>query len=99
MVKRKGEKPAPRYLDRWSDDHPVARSIQTGGYWFQAWVSQKVTPWPTLSKRTGIVTARFDAISHGDVISRAELDALAIAWETSAGDIIASMPSPELVVD
>jgi hypothetical protein len=32
------------YLGTWSDNHPVARAIATGSWWFDAWIAQKTTP-------------------------------------------------------
>ena len=89
----------PRMLDRWSPDHPVAHAIRGGTDWFSAWQMQKGLPWVTLAQATGMRAKRFEAISRGDYISRAELDALAIAWAVSSGDLIASMPSPRRVVE
>ena len=96
-MRRKGEKPIPRLLDRWSPAHPVAHAIATGSPWFQAWQMQKCTPTVRLARQTGIAAARLAAIGAGDRLSRAELDALARAWTISAGDLIASLPDPGLV--
>jgi hypothetical protein len=98
MSRRKGERPIPVQLDQWSPDHPVARAIQTGDGWFGAWQRQKCLPWVKLSRLTGIPEQRFIAIERGGPLSRSELDALARAWSVSASDLIASMPSPDLVV-
>lgn len=97
VVKRKGERPLPVYLDTWSDAHPVARAIATGSWWFDAWVAQKTTPYDKLSRLTGIPQNRLATISARDRVSLAELDALARAWSISAADLRASVP-PELVV-
>ena len=99
MSRRKGERPIPKLLDSWSPEHPVARSIADGSRWFAAWVAQKCTPFQSLSKKTGIETQRRLAIDGGDRVSRAEIDALAIVWNISAGDLIASINKPELVID
>lgn len=99
MTRRKGERPIPHLLDSWSSDHPVAHAIATGSRWFDAWSMQKSMPRVRLVKQTGIASSRLDAISHGDRVSRAEVDALARAWSISAGDLIASMPDPALVID
>ncbi|MHA6768081.1 hypothetical protein [Sphingobium ummariense] len=98
-MRRKGERPVPRELDRWAPDHPVADMIRTGTCWFDAWLIQKCTADITLSKLTGMDRRRIEAIRRGGYISRAELDALAIAWSVSAGDLIRSMPTPNLVVE
>ncbi len=73
--RRKGEQPIPKLLDTWSDNHTVADMIRTGSRWFDAWQMQKGTPYVKLAKRTGIVPKRLMAISAGDRVSRAELDA------------------------
>ncbi|WP_380879565.1 hypothetical protein ACFB49_22990 [Sphingomonas sp. DBB INV C78] len=99
MTRRKGERPVLRYLDRWSADHPVARSIAAGTNWFNAWIAQKATPFPRLAQRTGIPTARLMAIDQGDVIARSELEALSRAWSVSVNDLIASMPTADMVVE
>ncbi len=97
VVRRKGERPLPVYLDTWSDMQPVARAIATGSWWFDAWVAQKATPYDALSRLTGIPQKRLATISARDRVSLAELDALARAWSISAADLRASVP-PELVV-
>ncbi|WP_150291149.1 helix-turn-helix domain-containing protein [Sphingobium estronivorans] len=97
--RRKGEQPIPRLLDSWSQDHPVANMIRTGSSWFAAWQMQKLTPAVKLARQTGIAPARLAAISAGDRVSRAELDALARAWNISAGDLAASMPDKRLLVE
>ena len=97
--RRKGEQPVLKLLDTWSDSHPVANMIRTGSSWFAAWQMQKLTPSANLARQTGIAPARLAAISAGDRVSRAELDALARAWNVSAGDLEASMPDQGLVVD
>jgi len=99
MSRRKGERPIPRLLDSWSESHPVANMIRTGSHWFAAWQMQKCTPTAKLVRQTGIAAARLTAISYGDRVSRAELDALARAWNVSAGDLEASMPDKGLVVE
>lgn len=98
-MRRKGEQPPIRFLDAWSDVHPVARTIATGNDWFYAWLSQKCTPFPLLARRSGLDPARIRAISAGDRVSRAEIDALARAWSVSAGDLIASMPDKNRLVE
>lgn len=97
MSRRKGERPIVRPLDGWSHDHPVARCIREGDPWFYAWQRQRATPMERLARQTGISVPRLMTISRGDRVSRAEVDALARAWEISSGDLIASMPSPDLV--
>lgn len=97
-MRREGERPVVKLLDSWSSDHPVARAIATGSTWYQVWAEQKCTPITKLVRRTGILPARLMAIDQGDRISRAEIDALAIAWSVSSEDLIASLPDPSRVV-
>lgn len=98
-MRRKGERPIPITLDVWNDENPVAHMIRTGSRWFDAWVMQKATPYVRLSKLTGIPANRLMAISSGDDISRAEVDALACAWSVSSNDLIASIGGRVKVVD
>lgn len=91
MMRHKGQRPIPVMLDHWSSEHPVALDIRDGTHWFQAWLTQKTTPYARLSKLTGIPSQRFDAIQRGDAVSRAEVDALARAWAISANDLIKSI--------
>ena len=99
MSRRKGERPIARPLDTWSNDHPVARMIREGDSWFYAWLYQRATPLVKLARQTGISVPRLMTINNGDRVSRAEVDALARAWSISVGDLIASMPSRNLVVE
>ena len=61
--------------------------------------TQKNTPYVRLTALTGIPSHRFTAISGGDVVSRAEIDALACAWSISARDLIASIAGRSEIVD
>ena len=97
--RRKGEQPVPRQLQRWSDDHPVARCIRDGDGWFQAWLNQMATPYVRLGKITGIPVTRLMAIDCGDDISKAELDALARAWSVSSGDLKTSIAGAIDIID
>lgn len=99
MSRRKGERPVIKQLDTWASSHPVAHAIQTGSYWFDAWLGQKATPIASLSRLTGIPAARLMGIAYGDRISRAELDALARAWMISADDLATSIGKATLIVD
>lgn len=98
MSRRKGERSIPHLLETWSEDHPVALMIRTGSDWFTAWQMQKCTPSAKLARQTGIAVPRLEAISYGDRVSRAEMDALARAWNVSAKDLEASIPEG-LVMD
>lgn len=94
MTRRKGERPIERPLDRFTPDHPVARTISQGDHWFYAWLAQKSTPLVRLARITGIPAERFFPIQRGGDVSRAELDALARAWSVSTQDLIRSMAEP-----
>jgi hypothetical protein len=98
VMRRKGEKPRPIILNR-EGNLPVTHAIATGSYWFEAWVMQQNTPWPRLSKTTGIPQNRLLAISSGDDVSRAEVDALARAWSVSSNDLIRSIDGAVSVVE
>lgn len=98
-MRRKGERPIPQRLDTWSSQHPVAHAIATGSRWFDSWLCQKATPIEKLARKTGMSRARLLAIAMGDRLSRAEADALSIAWAISTNDLIASMPDPAMVID
>ena len=73
--------------------------IREGDGWFYAWLYQRATPLAKLARQTGISVPRLMTINKGDRVSRAEVDALACAWSISSGDLIASMPSPDLIVE
>lgn len=80
MVYRKGERRIVKQVRPYDSDHPVALSIRSGSRWFNAWVAQMATPYPKLTKRTGIPGERLLALSHGGEPSPAEVEALAAAW-------------------
>lgn len=98
-MRRKGEGVTPKKLERWDPDGHIAESIATGTHWLDAWLMQNGTPYVRLSALTGIPTQRFSAITTGDVVSRAEIDALARAWSMSAGDLIASIGGRTEIVE
>ncbi len=97
MTRRKGERALPVYLDHWNEAHPVARSVASGMWWFDAWIAQKTTPLDQLARTTGIPRRRLETICQRDRVWLAEIDALARAWSVSAADLRASIPA-ELVV-
>ena len=99
MSRRKGEQPVPQRLQRWSDDHPVARAMRDGDRWFYAWLAQMATPLAKLAKRTGMPVNRLIAIDQGDALSRTELGALARAWSVSAGDLETSIAGAAEIID
>ncbi len=90
-MRRKGQQPIPRISNRWDDNGYIAESIATGTHWLDAWLMQNNTPYVRLAAATGMPVERFIAITCGDAVSRAEIDALARAWLMSADDLIASM--------
>jgi hypothetical protein len=98
-MRRKGEQQISKKLDRWDPDGHIAQSIETGTHWLDAWLMQNGTPYVRLTAMTGIPSQRFAAITQGDVVSRAEIDALARAWSMSAGDLIASIGGRTVIVD
>jgi hypothetical protein len=77
----------------------VAQAIRDGDSWFFAWLRQMSTPYAKLSRLTGMSAGRFDAINHGDYVTRAEVEALAKAWGATPDALIQSMPDPSLVVE
>jgi hypothetical protein len=99
MVRRKGEKPVVKLLDTYDEHHPVAHMIRTGYSWFSAWLFQKSTSLRRLRLFTRISAGRLTAISQGDRVSRAEIDARSLACHVSAGDIMKSMPDASLVIE
>lgn len=98
-MRRKGEQLIPRMLERWDVDGHIAQSIATGTHWLDAWLMQNGTPYARLSALTGMPVARFSAITRGDAVSRAEIDALARAWSISAGDLVASIGGRSEIVE
>lgn len=98
MVRRKGEKPVPRYVRDWSPDLAVAGSMRRGDRWFFAWMAQETTPYSKLSKRTRIPVERLAQIERGATLTRVELEALAKAWWITPEGLMASMPDPSIVV-
>lgn len=98
-MRRKGEQPRPKRLERWDEGGYIAQSIASGTHWLDAWLMQNNTPYHRLSSITGIPAQRFAAITNGDVASRAEIDALARAWSMSAGDLMTSIGDRTKIID
>jgi len=98
-MRRKGERPIPRALTRWSASHPVAHAMRTGDHWFKAWQFQSCIASAKLARDTGIPANRFAAIENGGAVSRAEIDALARAWSVSSGDLIECIGDASVIVD
>lgn len=98
-MRRKGERPVAQRLIDLSPASPVVMSIAEGDNWFDAWVSEQCTPWSKLARLAGVSVGRLRAIREGDHISRAEVDALARAWNVSAADLITTLPDAALVVE
>ena len=82
-----------------TDASLIAHQIKSGDSWFYAWLSQMGTPYVKLARLTGMKPARFQAIDHGDYLTRAELEALAKAWGASPDALVQSMPDPSIVVE
>ena len=98
-MRRKGEGLIPKKLQHWDPDGHIAESIATGTHWLEAWLMQNGTPYVRLTALTGIPTQRLVAITRGDAVSRAEIDALARVWSMSAGDLIASIGTASEIID
>ena len=98
-MRRKGEGLIAKKLERWDPDGHIAASIATGTHWFDAWLMQNGTPYVRLTALTGIPMQRFSAITLGDAVSRAEIDALARTWSMSASDLIASISGRSEIVE
>ena len=98
-MRRRGEVLIAKKLERWDPDGHISASIATGTHWLDAWLMQNGTPYVRLTALTGIPTQRFTAITRGDAVSRAEIDALARAWSMSAGDLIASIGNRSEIVE
>lgn len=98
-MRRKGEGQVPKTLERWDPDGHIAQSIETGTHWLDAWLMQNGTPYVRLSAVTGIPIPRFAAITRGDAVSGAEIDALARAWSMSSKDLILSIGGRSEIVE
>lgn len=98
-MRRKGEQPVVKREDHWTPTHPVGHMIRTGSRWFSAWRVYKGYPIERLARASGIAVGRIWAVEMGGALARDELDALADVWLISADDLIASMPSPDMLVD
>ena len=98
-MRRKGEGLIAKKLEQWDPDGHIAQSIATGTHWLDAWIMQNGTPYVRLTALSGIPTQHFAAITRGDAVSRAEIDALAGAWSMSAGDLIASIGGRSEIVE
>lgn len=90
-MRRKGERPLPKTIIPYDDDHPVARMMRSGDRWFHAWMAQFCTPYDRLTKATGIAIPRLQQIESGAPITRAEVDRLAGAWRVTPEDLVASI--------
>ena len=83
MVYRKGERRIVKEVRAYTPDHPVALSIRGGSRWFNAWVAQMTTSYPTLTKRTKIPHHRLMELSHGAEPTTSEVELLSAAWYVS----------------
>lgn len=80
MVHRKGERRIVKQVQSYNAEHPVAGSIRRGSYWFDAWVMERTTSYPMLTKRTKIAGKRLTQLSHGAEPTDAEVELLAAVW-------------------
>lgn len=93
-MRRKGERPCVRSWPPYGPGHPVAGAISRGDRWFYAWVMQASTPYPKLSKLSGIPVERLERLHRGDPPSVDEIAALARAWLVTPQDVAASILDP-----
>lgn len=75
----------------WGQGHPVHRSIRTGDDWFSAWARQACTPYPLITRKTGISGERLFALEAGAAPTGEECEALSGLWKCPMDDILASM--------
>ncbi|QUM70833.1 hypothetical protein [Sphingopyxis granuli] len=80
MVYRKGERRLAKGVRSYSPDHPVARWIAEGDRWLTAWVGQMNTPWPAITRKTGIARARIEELNQGGEPTDDEIEKLAALW-------------------
>jgi len=95
---RKGERKVEKTGPPYDEKHPVAQMIATGSGWFWSRMAQ-TTPLVVLEKRSGIDFGRLLGIDLYDLVTCAELEVLARAWNAPLEDVIASIPNPEWIVD
>lgn len=87
MVYRKGERPVAKEVKPYTSDHPVARWIEDGDTWLEAWVGQMCTAWVTIERKTGISIERIDELDDGEEPTDDEIAALAELWWTTPGGL------------
>ena len=89
-MRRKGEQ---RLAKTCSPDTvlSIERMIATGDDWFQAWLTQMSTPYPTIARKTGIALERIMAIGQGARPSETEIASLASLWVTTPDVITATI--------
>lgn len=93
--RHKGAKPvdlASLYVP-YGPNCPVARMIATGNNWFDAWRFQFVT-----RRKLAIPADRVEQLRGGAPVLASEIATLAAHYGVPAKDIIASLPSPDLLV-
>lgn len=83
MVYRKGERPVVKEVAPYTPEHPVARWIADGDSWVMAWVGQMTTPWPVISRKTGIPMERIEELDDGEEPTDEEVEKLAALWWTT----------------
>lgn len=72
---------------------PVAHMIATGNGWFDAWRFQFVT-----RRKLAIPADRVEQLRRGAAVFASEIAMLADHYGVPVQDIIASLPSPDLLV-
>ncbi len=75
----------------------VAQAIAGGEPWLLARALQSATPYRLLSRKSGVPDSRLDALYRGAPVSRAELAALADAWNVELGQVELTLPPGTLV--
>ena len=98
-MRRKGERPYVRTWPAWGVEHPVYRAVAEGEMWFRAWYGEAATPFVRLKKLSGVGYDRINAIDQGDKLTWKELVAFAEAWKADPEQVVASLPSPDTMVE
>lgn len=80
----------------WDPLPAVAQAIATGEPWLLAWALQSATPYRLLSRKSGIPDARLDELYQGAPVGRAELAALADAWNIEVEQVMLTLPAGTL---
>lgn len=76
VVRRKGERPLPVYLDTWSITHSAAQSVARGTWHLDASVGQTATTYKKRSRSASISPLRLAVISANGWMSLADMTGL-----------------------